>query len=505
MHSHSAIMTHDVPEVTEAPLARDKRTIFAQTFNALALVSALLGIIMSDQSYEDQLMLLVLITIFALIIGGGQFLLRHNNAASLMFAVLSVYVWIAYPLKVILMIHDPMASWVSHQLFDVNSVRREIVGAFYTVIPGIFALFLGFLAGGKNFSRHREVPMRLRHGWFIAIVIGLMLLKIFVQLVLDIGLPGVRPRMTSVPFLVGLLDMLTRPVLFATVNLYFYCVLRLNERRGLLIGLSLMLLNLLLAVRVGWKGELVIQGLLIAFYLVDVYEHMERGRRRVVAIVAVGVMVATVNLYTLVSEYRNYILSGRTMSEAIDKAEDREKTSTSSVSLYSIYNRINGIDAYYAAVKLGRGKEFALESLLNDNVMDLILVKLYGYDKDKAVTAFGTTQFSVLYLVGGIPLLITGCFVLGWVFRWITGYLKNRLFTSHMTFYAYLPLLCILWIKMLSAGGMLSLYIKELMLIIGCLYCIERVCYLTQTLDADEDCETARAGLSHTEGRLIVG
>jgi hypothetical protein len=123
MHSHSAIMTQDVPAVMKASLASDKRASFAQAFNALALVSALIGIFMSDRSYEDQLTLLVLMTVFALIIGGGQFHLRHNNAASLMFAVLSVYVWIAYPLKVILMIHDPMASWVSHQLFDVNSDR----------------------------------------------------------------------------------------------------------------------------------------------------------------------------------------------------------------------------------------------------------------------------------------------------------------------------------------------------------------------------------------------
>jgi hypothetical protein len=224
---------------------------------------------------------------------------------------------------------------------------------------------------------------------------------------------------------------------------------------------------------------------------------MEPGRRRFVAIVAIGVLVATINLYTLVSEYRNYILSGRTMSEAIDKAEDREKKSTSSLTLYPIYNRINGVDAYYAAVKLGRGKEFSLDSLLNDNVMDLILMKLYGYDKDKAVTAFGTTQFSVLYLVGGLPFLVFGCFVLGWAFRWITKCINDRILISHMTFYAYLPLLCILWIKMLSAGGMLSLYVKELILIVGCLYCVERVCYRKQKVCADDDREIANAVYPH--------
>jgi len=495
MHSHSAIMTHDVREVAEAPLASDKRASIAQAFNALALVGALIGIIMSDQSYEDQLTLFALITIFALIVGGGQFLLRHNNAASLMFAVLSVYVWIAYPLKVILMIHDPMASWVSHQLFDVNSVRREIVGAFYTVIPGIIALFVGFLIGGKSRSLGREGQVVLRHSYFIAIILGLMLLKILVQTYLNIGLPGVKPQMVGVPFLSGLLDMLTRPVLFALVNLYFYCVLRLNERRGLIIGLFLLLVNILLAVRVGWKGELVIQGVIIAFYLADVYSYLEPKRRRFVAIAALVVIVATINLYTLIGEYRNYILSGRTMTEAINKAEDKEKQKMSSASLYPIYNRVNGIDAYYAAIKLGRGRDFPLYSLISDNVMDLIKEKLYGYDKDKAVTAFGTTQFSVLYLVGGSPLLVIGCFVLGWMFRWLTMWIKSRILAAETTFNAYLPFLCILWVKVLCAGGMLLLYFKELMLIVGCLYCVERLCYQRQEVWDGEGANTANAML----------
>jgi hypothetical protein len=258
-----------------------------------------------------------------------------------------------------------------------------------------------------------------------------------------------------------------------------------------------MLLNIILAVRVGWKSELVIQGLIIAFYLVDVYRYMTPQRRRFVAIAAIAVMVATINLYTLVSEYRNYIVSGRTMSEAIEKAENREKKNMSSMSLYPIYNRINGIDAYYAAMNLGRGKDFQLDSLLNDNVMDLIKEKLYGHDKDKAVTAFGTTQFSVLYLVGGIPFLAFGCFVLGWAFRWLAMCIKNRIFTSQATFYAYLPFLCILWVKVLSAGGMLSLYLKELILIVVCFWCVERVCYRKEKLCASDDRDIADAYVRH--------
>ena len=463
------------------------RIYLAQAFNGIALVGALLGILTSGMPSEDQTILSGAITVLASIILIGQFLLRHNHAAFVMFAVLSIYIWIAYPLKVILVIHDPMSSWVSHQLFQANIVQKEIAGAFYTVIPGLVALFLGFLIGGASSSRDREERVVLRHGYFVTIILGLMLLKIVLQNFWGIGLPGVKPGLVSVPFVTGLLDMLSRPVLFAMVNLYFYCVLRLKERRGLFQAFCLILLNILLAVRVGWKGELVVQGVLIAFYLTDVYNYLEPKRRRLVALAAILVMVATINLYALVGEYRNHILSGRTMSEAIEKVEDKEKKTTSSMSLYPIYNRVNGIDAYYAAIKLGRGKDFPLDSLLSDKVMDLIKERFYGYDKDRAVTAFGTTQFSVLYLVGGIPLLTFGCFVIGWAFRWLAMLIKERVLISEITFYAYLPLLCILWVKVLSAGGMLPLYLKELMLLVGCFYCVERVCYRRQIIHTTGD------------------
>jgi len=481
--------------MNDEQLVIGKRVSIAQAFNAIALVSALAGIMTSKGSSEDQTILSVIVTLYASVILIGQFLLRRNSDAFIMFAVLSVYVWIAYPLKVVVLLHDPMSSWVSHQLFEANVVQREISDAFYTVVPGIIALFLGFLIGGKSRSLNRGGKVVLRHSYFIAIILALMLLKLFVQTFLDIGLPGVKPQMVGVPLVAGLLDLLTRPTLFALVNLYFYCVLRLNERRGLLLGLCLILLNVLLAVRVGWKSELVIQGLIIGFYLVDVYGYMEPRRRRFVGIAAIVIMVATINLYTFVAEYRNYIVSGRTMSEAIEKAENREKKSMSSLSLAPIYNRINGIDAYYAAIKLGKGKTFPVESLFSDNVMDLIKEKLYGYEKDKAVTAFGTTQFSVLYLIGGEPLLVVGCFGLGWIFSCLTMWIKDTLLTFETTFYAYFPFLCILWVKALSAGGMLLLYFKELVLILGCLYCVERLCCQRQKIWESEGPNTANTML----------
>ena len=474
-------------DATASQRTDDKRILLAKIFTALALVGSSVGFLTADISGDDQVILTLMVSVLALLIFVGFTILRQNKSASLILALLSIYIWVAYPIKLILMIHDPMSSWVSYYFFQEKIVQNEISGAFYTVFPGIIALFVGFLTGRNNIpnemSRDKYV---LRHHYFISIIGCLMLLKIFVQTFWDIGLPGVRPQGLPIPFLNGLLDMLTRPVLFATVNLYFYCVLRFRERRGLLIAVSLLLINILLAVRVGWKSELVLQGVFVIYYVFDLYEYLPQKRRRFVAITSILIMIATTNLYTFVNDYRNNILSGQTMSEAIAKAENKGEKSHTSFSLNPIFDRINGIGEYYAAIKLGAGRDFPLDSLLNDKVMDLISEKLYGPDKDRAVTAFGTTQFSVLYLIGGVPFLIFGCFIIGWCFRWISMFIRKYILSS-IAFNAYLPMLCILWVKLLCSGGLIPLYMKELILIVSFLYFAERICYKKEENVTEDD------------------
>jgi hypothetical protein len=457
--------------------ASDKRIVLAKVFNALALAISMCGIITAEIAADDQVLLAMMVSILALLVMSGFTILRQNKSASLIFALLSIYIWVAYPIKLVVMINDPMSSWVSYQFFHPRVVQQEISGAFYTVFPGIIALFVGFMTGPNSLRNEMErTGYVLRHHYFISIIVCLMLIKILVQTFWDIGLPGVRPPALPIPFLAGILDMLTRPVLFAVVNLYFYCVLRFRERRGLLIAVGLLLVNIGLSVRVGWKSELVLQGVFVIYYVFDLYEFLPRQRRRFVTVTSILILIATVNLYTFINDYRNYILSGKTMSEAIDRADKKDAKSNTSFSLNPIFDRINGIGEYYAATKLGAGKNFPLDSLLTDGVMDLILEKLYGSEKHQAVTAFGTTQFSVLYLIGGVPFLITGCFIIGWAFRWTSTLIMKHLL-SPIAFNAYLPMLGILWVKVLAAGGMLPLYLKELALVVIFLFFVERICY----------------------------
>ncbi len=461
-------------------IVKDPRISVTRIFIIAALLISIAGTLTADIRASNKFMLLPMYLALATCGFIGLFWLRHKKTELLIFSLLTAYIWAAYPLKLVLTINDPTTLWASGSFFPASLIQKEISGSFFTITPGLIALFLGFLIGHKQTSLSRNPGSEnyaLRQKTFIFIISALMVLKIFNQTVLDIGIPGIRPHVLPIPYLTGILEMLSRPVLFALVNVYFYSVLQLRERRGLQIASLLLLINLLLGLRVGYKSELVFQGLLVFYYIFDLREYLSRSRRRFISIVAIFLVVSTVTLYPLVNYYRNYLLSGQNISQAADSAQAQAEKYQESFFI-SFYNRINGIGAYYVATKLGKGSTFPVNSLFSEDVMDLIKKRLYGSDKKYAVASFGTTQFSVLYLIGGVVFLSFGSFVIGWSIRWTASLMRQRAFKYIGIFDAYLPLFCILWVKVLASGGLITLYLKELALVAASLYAIDKTCYV---------------------------
>lgn len=452
----------------------DKRVQLTKIFVSIMLLVTVIGTFTTDNALNESFILSVVFVLLAANNYIGFYVLRNDIAMSLIFALFCVYVWIAFPLKLILAVNDPMTLWVSHSFFDPETVRKEIAGSFLSLMPGLFFFFLGLYYLGINIKRRRQfTAVKINHMIFIVVIVALMALRLFNQVVLDIGVPGVIPKSLPIPYAVGILELLSRPVLMALVNLYFFYVIRLNDNKAMWLALIFLLSNIVLGLRVGYKSELVIQGLLLVYYVFESSKYMSKANLKFIKLFTIFMLVAMVVLYPLVNNYRSYLLSGKDFSEAVESAKIRTEKQQSSFAL-SFLNRINGIGAFYAATKLGEGGNYNINSLFNNEIMDLIKEKLYGAEKDKAVTAFGTTQFSVLYLIGGGLFLAVFSFMFGWFIRWSSSVLRLRIFKSDFTFQAYLPLLCILWVKLLSSGGNVSLYVKELVLVITCLYLLER-------------------------------
>jgi len=452
----------------------DKRVKLTKIFIILIFSISVIGLFTADGGLSESFTLSILFFLLAANNYVGFIFLKRDIAVSLIFSLFCVYVWLAFPLKLVLALNDPLTLWVSHSFFSPDDVRAEIAGSFITLFPGLFFLFIGFYSLGFNIKRKQQFHIvKINHMTFMSVIVALMVLRVFNQLVLDIGIPGVKPQAISIPFAVGVLELLTRPVLFALVNLYFFYVVRMNDNKAMMVALVFLLINIVLGLRVGYKSELVLQGLLLIYYLFEVFKYMSKANRKFLSIFTLSMLVIMIVVYPLVNNYRSYLLSGKDFSEAVESAKVRTDKENSSFAL-SFLNRINGIGAFYAASKLGEDEDFTIDALFNDEVMDLIKERLYGAEKDKAVTAFGTTQFSVFYLVGGGVFLAVCSLIIGWFIRWSSSVLRLKIFKSKYTFQAYLPLLCILWVKLLSSGGNLMLYLKELILVVICLVILER-------------------------------
>jgi len=463
--------------INQSDVARnDKRVQLTKYFIAAVLVVTVGGMFVPHKIVDDSFLAIVMYIVLAFTMYSGLYILKNDNVSSLIFSLLSLYIWIAYPFKLMIALNFPESLWISKGLVESKVVAQEIAGSFITVFPSLFLLLIGLFL----FHRLRNVKskyeiVKINHRIFIVVIIFLICIKVFSQVVLNIAVPGVAPTELPVPYLTGVLSLMSKHVLFAVVNLYFYYVIRLNDRNKILIPLLFIVINVVLSLRVGYKGEMVIQGLLLTYYYFDAYRYLSKSTRKLIAIVTVSMVMFAVIVYPLVNAYRHSILIGADFSKAVEMAQkNSDKHNEGNSKLLSFLDRINGVSEFYGVTKIGKGREFGFDAILNDSVMDLAKEKLYGADKDKAKTAFSATYFSVFYLVGGDLLLAVSGFFAGWVIIWSLMFIRYKVFKSNFTFYAYLPLVCILWVKVLASGGNLLLPMKELMLVVFCLFLLEK-------------------------------
>jgi hypothetical protein len=441
----------------------------------VATFAGLMAVLFLSDYLRDEALLVTAIFALGVISWLGAMLVADADGYLIVYLLICIFLWIAYVVKFVFIVFDPLGSWLSQDFFAASEIRGDLGDAFLSVTPGLLALLIGMAAIGRTRWRsgNGDALPRMRNNVFVSVIVALLFLRLFNQMVLGIGLPGAKSAAFAIPFVGGVLELLSRSVLFALVNMYFYAVLRLKAQRGLLVAITLLLLNVALGLRVGYKSELVLHGVFVLYCIFQLRNQVSPARRRMMSMTAVVIISATVILYPLINNYRFQRLGGQAVSEAIASTLS-SGTSAEPTFMLAIVNRINGIDAYYAATKLGAGIDLKWTAIFDNSVMDLIKQHLYGGDKDEAVTAFGTTQLSVLYLSGGMVGLICGGLLLGACIGTSFFALRRWVFRYAVTYEALLLSLCVLWVKLLSSGGLILLYVKEWFLVVFCVALIER-------------------------------
>lgn len=383
-------------------------------------------------------------------------------------AIVIVYFWIAFPIKVIAIHMAPEKNGFFLEPFSSLSFVSSVDDNFLILAPALILFILGFCVPVplKTLPKFRDMVLRhrmlLRGGVVLA---ALLVLRYLAQAYLKMGIPGVEPVALGVPLIAGSIAILFGMGLMVAINIYLFLALRHGIYRDIILALTLVMANIYLDLRVGLKGGLVFQSFLITYYAVVFRRYLKKGNYRVIVVSAVVLLIALISIYKYVNLYRFQVISGLDPSEAIDEMAGMSLEEKSF--FWDFYNRINGIDAYSAAI--GTIPEGVVEfgGLLSGGVVRAFKEVIYGSAyADRAISAVGATQFAALQLVGGVPGLYFGSFILGLMFRGISRALEAHVAWTKSLYMAFMPILAIWTIKTLFAGGNLVLYMKELIVIV---------------------------------------
>lgn len=427
---------------------------------------ASLGIWICDIDMEEKFLVVGCNILLAFSTWLGWKRTRRDRAFQGVFALIAAYVWFAYPVKLIILSSDVQSSWIAAIPFLSDVTPAGLASSYLLIAPSlaVFLLALSWVRSSPGSGIEAPKP-----GFrFVCLIAALLLTKVVLQSQFSIAVPGVEPVDLGVPFLNGILAFIVGFFLVMLANLYLFHALYAKSIPGLLLALFLVFLLIATDLWVGYKQALVFQVVLIMLYLGNSAHRMTATRKRLMYVVlAVGLLVGG-GLYPYVNEYRYALLSGSDVFSAIEIAVRRVGSGVQESGLMGFVNRINGIENFYAASRLGGYYNYDAAGLLNQSLGNTFNYEIYS--SDEAVTQFGLTQFGAFYVVGGYAGLLVGSLLAGVLIRVSGVFFLNRIIRRSTWADALAPLLALWFVKVLFAGGVLLLYTKEFIFIAAAVY-----------------------------------
>lgn len=429
-------------------------------FISLAAVS------ISSLSIEQKLLFAVITLVLLRVTRYGFVAVQSDPIYAVVYGTIAAYLWFAYPGKLAGLVYVADSSWIADISFLPTALANDFADAFFVCSPGLMTILLGL-----SVPRLRRME-RVSHEESLGIsmfffILGLLLLKVVLQVFLDIATPGVVPKELGIPFLVGILAFFVGFFLLTLVNVYLYHAILEKNAFKLRLAFFLVILLVLSDLWVGYKQALVIQAVVLSYYFSVARSNINAKMRGRMTLIMITVSLAAIIIYKYVNDYRYALLKGYDVWSAISTAVSGVQQGSES-SLVSFVNRINGLDNFFAAMQMHRFYGFDFFALfdqsLGGNFNDAL------YDGEDVNTQFGLTQFGALYVVGGMPLMIVGAFVLGCVMRGIARLILNKVLRRTSWAYAFAPILALWLVKVLFAGGVLLLYAKEIFFVGVMLY-----------------------------------
>lgn len=444
-------------------------------FCVAAMLLANLFVMVSSVKVESILLFLMLSVFWLLITKLGFYATRMQVLYSVIYGTISAYLWFGYAIKLGYLVNFPADSWINEISFLPFARPDDYVGAFIMVVVGLMFLQLGMMAPLVRFESVRKSSLTIsfdKWRWVAIFAFATLFLKFYLQVKFDIAKPGVKPMEIPIPFVNGILAFVVGFFLVSLCNVSLFHAMKSKAKSELYLAFFLILGLVISDIWVGYKQAIVFQLVVMAYY----FSYFKGGysKKANFKIVSFGILglVLGLLLYKYINDYRYALLRGEDVSSAIQSALAFEGGDKKEGAALGFFNRINGVDNFYAAVHVSQYQSFPLSAMFDETLGDIFNRVLY--EGEEANTQFGLTQFGALYAVGGFFALVLGSWFLGLFLQFIGKFIVYIAFRSSTWAYAIAPCLALWMVHVLFAGGVLILYFKELALSTTFLFFIYR-------------------------------
>lgn len=446
------------------------------------------GVILVLGGYTALPLLFILVALF-IVASCSHFCLRlvqqrRGNGQSAQALGLVLLFWIAYTAKVLLAMFIADQYWVVPRLIDSQTLLNELPETYFISMLGFVATLLGIFI----FPLRHDINWEIKPGlarmvrMFVLICVGLVV-KYFLKDRFNLGVPGAEQIQLGVPFLSGILALLLEFGFLFLANMVLFLACFSGNRWMVLVGFCLALANAGIDLRFGSKDTIMYQMVLTIAYLFIFLRGLSFGqakfRRTARGIFLImGFMgILVVSFYKYMNFLRYAIQEGTTDLFGAVSVALQSDIAESRSSLVEILNRITGIEAFSAVLNLSETHAFSTR--LND-VLDGSLLRqfsdfyLAGLDTS---AAFSMTLIGSWYIYGGIPAIIVGLFVTGFVLSLIQHLILRTPGLPHNMRLAFLPIYWIMCVQ-LMLGGNPTIWIKTMIVTLPFVYLVGRIAFV---------------------------
>ena len=234
----------------------------------------------------------------------------------------------------------------------------------------------------------------------------LLVLKVLVYYVLKMGLPGVIP-VYEIPLIGGMLVFAVRIGLLFVINIFlFWSVYNKEDKKVVFLAVILTVMNFGIDASVGVKFSLIYQMYLyiIIFIVLEIYKKV--SFKQYFLLVVLGTLV--IFSYAHLNYYRFGLLRDLGPFESIVFALENKPETSNFAYIFDILERISGIENFLVTlINESNFSKVNSSGLLFDDVAKQYTEVYSGVEG--AISASGSTQLSILYLVARENLIMFMC------------------------------------------------------------------------------------------------